>query len=116
VLDEPAIKVSQEDMRKHFQSGYGIFAGEAHHRALLRFSARRAEEVALETWHPDQTSRMLEDGSYLLEVPYSNDKELLSDLLRHGTEVEVLGPVELRQKVHETLCAAARKYALDPSQ
>lgn len=116
VLDETAIKVSQEDMRKHFQSGYGIFAGEANDRALLKFSARRAEEVALETWHPDQTSRTLEDGSYLLEVPYSNDKELISDLLRHGTEVEVLGPPELRQKVHETLCAAARKYAMDPSQ
>lgn len=73
VLDEAAIEVSQEEMRQHFQSGYGIFAGAATHRASLKFTPRRAEQVALETWHPNQTSQTLEDGSYILHVPYAND-------------------------------------------
>lgn len=110
VLDENAIEVSSEDMRGHFQSGYGIFAGKAKFTAVLLFTPARAEWVSLETWHPDQRSHTREDGSYVLEVPYSNDQELVMDLLRHGKEVEVLEPVELRQRVHVALCDAAKKY------
>jgi len=110
VVDEPAKKVTREDMRKHFQSGYGIFAGKATQRAVLKFTPERAQWVSLETWHPDQTDRRLEDGSYILEVPYSNDQELVMDLLRYGADVEVLQPPELRARVHDALTAAANRY------
>lgn len=116
VVDKVAIEVSEENMAEHFQGGYGIFAGKATNRAQLKFTPERAQWVSLETWHSDQTSKWLGDGSYLLEVPYSNDQELVMDLLRHGPEVEVLGPATLRQKVAETLCVAARKYLPAPAQ
>jgi predicted DNA-binding transcriptional regulator YafY len=109
-LDTTAIEVKPEVLAEHFQSGYGIFAGQARYRAKLKFTPARAQWVALETWHSDQTSEILGDGSYILEVPYSNDQELVMDLLRHGTEVEVLAPPELRRKVAATLMEAARKY------
>lgn len=114
VLDAPAKKVSREDMRAHFQSGYGIFAGKATHRAILKFTPDQAQYVSLETWHPDQSDSWLADGSYVLEVPYSNDQELVMDLLRFGREVEVLGPPQLRQRVFDSLCAAARIYGQPP--
>ncbi len=109
VLDEAAVEVSPEDMQAHFRSGYGIFAGKASHRARVKFTPKRAQWVGKETWHHDQTSTYLADGSYVLEVPYSNDQELLMDLLRHSPEVEVLDPPELRQRLHAALCAAASK-------
>lgn len=109
-LDTPAVSVSSEDMRAHFQSGYGIFAGKANQRAVVKFTPARAQWVSLETWHPDQASRVLDDGSYELEVPYSNDEELLMDLLRYGPDVEVLAPPELRARMLEKLTAAANKY------
>ena len=96
-------------MQEHFRSGYGIFAGQAAHRARLKFSPERAQWVSKETWHHDQSSEHLEDGSYILEIPYSNDQELLMDLLRHSPEVEILDPPELRQRLHAALCAAATK-------
>ncbi len=109
VLPDQALEVSQQAMEEHFRSGYGIFAGQAKHRARLKFSAERAQWVSKETWHHDQSSEYLPDGSYILEVPYSNDQELAMDLLRHSPEVEVLGPPELRRKLHSALCAAASK-------
>lgn len=109
VLEESSTEVSPEEMQVHFRSGYGIFAGPAVHRARLKFTPERAQWVGKETWHHDQTSAYLEDGSYVLEVPYSNDQELIMDLLRHSPEVEVLGPPELRRKLHTLLCAAASK-------
>lgn len=111
IVDEAAIVVSQEELRSHFQSGYGIFAGKAIHRATLKFTPQRAQWVSLETWHPDQNEYWLEDGSYVVEVPYSNDQELVMDLMRYGADVEVLQPTELRNRVYDTLCAAANRYA-----
>ena len=109
VLDEQALEVSPQEMQEHFRSGYGIFASKAKHRARLKFTPERAQWVGKETWHHDQTSTHLDDGSYVLEVPYSNDQELVMDLLRHSPEVEVLEPPELRLRLHTALCAAAEK-------
>lgn len=112
LLEECAITVSSREMEEHFRSGYGIFAGQAEHRASLKFTPERAQWVGKETWHHNQTSAYLEDGSYVLEVPYSNDQELIMDLLRHSPEVEVLGPPELRSKLHTVLNNAARKNSM----
>lgn len=110
-LPEVARSIPKTVLTKHFESGYGIFAGQATQRARLKFTAERAQWVALETWHSDQTSERLGDGSYILEVPYSNDQELVMDLLRHGTDVEVLAPQVLRNKLASILAAALKKYS-----
>ncbi|RQU41705.1 transcriptional regulator [Burkholderia cenocepacia] len=113
MLDEVAQQVSQDELKEHFEGGYGIFAGAPRFRARLKFSAARAQWVASEQWHPDQSSRTLDDGTYLLEVPYSDDQELLMDLLRHAPEVEVLHPPELRRRFYDALRAAAKKNRPD---
>lgn len=107
VLNESSIEISSKEMEDHFRSGYGIFAGPATKRAQLKFTPERAQWISKETWHHNQTNAYAEDGSYLLEVPYSNDQELIMDLLRHSPEVEVVAPPELRQKLHAMLCAAS---------
>ena len=50
------------------------------------------------------------DGSYVLEVPYSQEPELLMDILKYGGEVEVLSPDSLRQRVADGLAAGAALY------
>jgi predicted DNA-binding transcriptional regulator YafY len=110
IIDSPADDVAPEVLAAHFEGGYGIYAGEATHRAKLKFNPRQARYVSLETWHPKQTSSMADDGSYILEVPYSMDTELVRDLLRYGADVEVLEPPELRLHVAEALRTAASKY------
>ncbi|MEO6748851.1 MAG: WYL domain-containing protein [Casimicrobiaceae bacterium] len=68
-------------------------------RAKLRFSRERARWVAAEAWHPEQKGSFDAEGRYLLELPYRDDRELVLDILRHGGEVEVLEPGELRATV-----------------
>jgi predicted DNA-binding transcriptional regulator YafY len=55
--------------------------------------------VKAEEWHPEQKATLHKDGSYTLEVPYSDDRELLGDILLFGPDVEVVGPKALRDKV-----------------
>jgi len=54
---------------------------------------------------------LLKDGRYVLEVPYADERELIMDILRHVPEVEVLEPVELRDKVIEKLRAGLASMA-----
>ena len=110
VLDQPAKEVSANDLDRLLGAGYGIFSGEKVQWAKLRFSAQRARWVAAEEWHPQQRAGFDDTGRYILEVPYSQDPELLMDILKHGSEVEVLAPPELRERVAENLTAAARQY------
>ena len=89
----------------------GIFSGKAVTWAKLRFSPERARWVANEQWHPQQKGTVEADGSYLLEIPYSDDRELLMDILRHGPEVEVIAPTKLRGRLQKELKAALTHYS-----
>lgn len=50
------------------------------------------------------------DGSYVLEIPYSGDGELVMDILKYGPDVEVLEPKALRQVITDRLNMAAERY------
>jgi predicted DNA-binding transcriptional regulator YafY len=110
LLDEPALEVSDEQLDAVLSSGYGIFSGRDVRWARLRFSPHRARWVAAEQWHPQQRARTEPDGSYVLELPYSDARELIMDILKHGAEIEVLEPPQLRQEVADALRAAAARY------
>src|SRR5690606_2815880 len=110
--DQPARDVPQRMLDDELGSSYGIFAGKPHRTARLRFTPYRARWVAGEIWHPSQKGTF--DGEhYVLEVPYSDDRELIQDILRYGPEVEVLGPKSLRRKVAERLRKAVANYEPD---
>lgn len=102
--------VPEKQLDAHYASSYGIFAGEPEHTAELRFTPGRARWVADEHWHPQQQSRTLADGSYELRIPYSDPRELIMDILKYGSEVEVIAPETLRQEVLEHLRKATAKY------
>ena len=110
VLMKIAKNLPDATLNRELASAYGIFAGQPVATAVLRFSAYRARWVADETWHPEQQSRWLDDGRYELSLPYARDAELIMDILKHGPEVEVIAPVELRQAVKIQLDRAGIQY------
>jgi predicted DNA-binding transcriptional regulator YafY len=111
VVDEPAREVADRELDEVLASGYGIFSGRDVQWARLRFSPVRARWVATEQWHPEQRSAFEADGSYLLDIPYADDRELLMDILKYGPDVEVLAPATLRARVEELLGAMLRRYS-----
>jgi predicted DNA-binding transcriptional regulator YafY len=50
------------------------------------------------------------DGSYVLEVPYSEDRELVMEILRYGSDVAVIAPDNLRVRIENALAEAAQQY------
>ena len=107
---DKAIDVNEKELNEHYASSYGIFAGKANKTAVLRFSAERARWVADERWHPEQSGQFLTDGRYELRIPYRHDHELIMDILRHGSHVEVVSPETLREEVGQRLRDALTQY------
>ena len=111
ITSEAAIEVDAQELNRELESGYGIFSGAETRKAVLRFSPEIARWVSRETWHPDQQSEYDDQGYYVLRVPYSQDTELVMDILKHGSEVEVLQPSELRERVKQRIVAMQALYA-----
>lgn len=110
LLDRKAKEITQKALDAVLGAGYGIFAGTKVEWAKLRFSPEHARWVAHEQWHPEQKSTLAADGSCLLEIPYANPTELVMDILRHGTGVEVIGPASLRKRLRDETTAMAARY------
>jgi predicted DNA-binding transcriptional regulator YafY len=103
--------VAPAELDEHLGAGYGIFAGRNVEWATLKFTPEAARWVSAQQWHPKQRVRIESDGSYFLEVPYSEDRELVMEILKYGADVEVLSPPALRQHLSEALRDAAKRYA-----
>ncbi|MFN3594333.1 MAG: helix-turn-helix transcriptional regulator [Thiobacillaceae bacterium] len=111
VLPIKARDIPDKTLDAHYSSAYGIFSGKPNAHAVLRFEPARARWVAAECWHPAQKSEWLPDGSYRLTLPFSDARELVMDILRHGRSVVVEAPDSLRQMVAEEIAAMAASYA-----
>jgi predicted DNA-binding transcriptional regulator YafY len=79
-------------------------------RYRLRFDAARAKWVREKPFHPRQQVREQADGSLLVEIPRAWDDEMIPQLLGLGEHVEVLEPVDVRDRVLETAQRIAALY------
>ena len=109
-LPEDADEVAHAELDSELSSGYGIFSGAEVQWAQLRFSPERARWIQHEQWHPQQIQETDERGYLMLSVPFSQQTELVMDILRHGAEVEVLAPGSLRVQVMDTAAAMSKLY------
>lgn len=106
------ISVPAETLKKEFESGYGLFAGQANSIAVIKFTNLAAFYVQREIWHKEQRIEVKSDGTILLSVPYVKEhpEELLGDILRWADSAQIMEPQELKnlwknkvQKMWESL-------------
>lgn len=98
-------------LEKHYESAFGIFSGEADKVALLKFSNPSANYVAKENWHPQQTGEW-QGENYILNIPYHNPTELIMDILKYGSDVEVLEPACLALAVKQEVSKMMGIYSM----
>lgn len=109
-LSTAARNIAEDRIDEAVAGGYGIFAGQPKDIAVLRFTPESARWVAGEKWHPHQEGEYDERGYYILKIPYSDFRELLMDVLRHGSDVEVLQPATLRRELKHRISKMIEMY------
>ncbi len=85
-----------------------LFRGSSPPRAYrIRVDAERARWACEKPFHPRQRVRRLADGGVVLEIERAWDDEMVPQLLALGAHVEVLEPVDVRERI----AAEARQIA-----
>jgi predicted DNA-binding transcriptional regulator YafY len=111
VLSEnEALRCDEQELDAVLGAGYGIFSGTDLHWATLKFRPERAKWVSLEEWHPSQRTKFDHEGYFILEIPYTEEHELVMDILRFGPDVEVLEPASLRSVVIKKINEMSKIY------
>lgn len=110
MLEAPSVDVDESELDADLGAGYGIFAGKTIQWANLRFSPEKAKWIAREKWHPNQEGVFLDDGSYEMKLPYSDQRELIMDILRHSFQVVVIAPDSLKEQLKSELQKTISNY------
>ena len=111
VLSKSSTAMPKKALDGFVGQGYGIFSGSEVQWATLRFTEERARWVSRELWHPLQRLTAQKDGRLVMELPFTDLRELSMDILRQGRHVEVLGPPELRAQVAQELRETLGQYS-----
>ncbi|WP_236027086.1 WYL domain-containing protein [Geomonas diazotrophica] len=101
----------RQEWQPHLENTFGIFQNNDAFDVVLRFTPERTRWVRGEIWHEGQVEELLEDGSLKRTLQASHSTEIMMEILRHGSEVEVLEPAWLRGKIVDEMQFALRKYA-----
>lgn len=94
------------DWRERFNNMIGITLEGTLETILLRFSENRFPYVMTKKLHHSQELA----GERTVAIRVYTNRELIARILEFGTDIEVIEPKDLRQKIAETLRSASAVY------
>ena len=103
---------SRNEWQPYLSDTFGIFQNRQCFDVVLRFTPERARWVKGELWHEGETEEVQEDGSLVKRIPVSHEQEIMMEILRHGSQVEVLEPTALRERVVNEISANMKRYGV----
>jgi predicted DNA-binding transcriptional regulator YafY len=99
----------KEEWLPFLQNTFGIFQNRESFDVVLRFTPERSRWISGEVWHDEQVDQS-QDGSLIRTIPASHEAEIMMEILKHGSHVEVLKPEWLRNKVVDEIKLAVNIY------
>ena len=100
----------KEEWQPFLQNTFGIFQNRESFNVVLRFTPERSRWIKGEVWHEGQSEEFTEDGSLVRTIPASHEAEIMMEILKHGSHVEVLEPEWLREKVINEMKETVKNY------
>ena len=106
----PKADVPTASIKNYIRRNFGILMNEKTFEVCLRFSPDIAPWVAEQVWHPKQVTRRDTDGTFCLAFPVADFREIKREILKYGSQVEVLSPQSLREEVRGEIERMRRVY------
>jgi predicted DNA-binding transcriptional regulator YafY len=95
--------------RSTLGQSFGIFQGKPNYTAEILFTSIAAELVSKQRWHKDQQMITVEQG-VLLQLPVSDDRELIMKILQYGAMAKVISPPHLIERLQGEISAMTENY------
>ena len=103
LLDDQPYTIPEDfDPSEQLKDAWGIWFSENPPETVkLKFARKVAKRVAETTWHSDQNTDLLDDGSLLWAARVANWKEMLPWIRGWGADVEALEPPALQKELRK---------------
>lgn len=85
------------NFKDYFLSTFGLYKGKTTQEVTLRFTPEKSKWIKTQVWHRNQKTAFLNDGSLEISFPVSDFSEVKREILKHGSDVEVIKPKILRE-------------------
>ncbi len=99
ILDYSFELPAEFSFKKYFLSSFGLYKGKSKKEVTLRFTPEKSKWIKEQIWHKDQKLNLLPDGSIEISFPVSDYSEIIREILKHGDDVEVIKPEDLRNLI-----------------
>lgn len=89
-------------LQEYTNLSFGVYHGDILDVELL-FSPDIAKDASMYDFHPTQSGKFNEDGSYSLKFKASGDKEIMWHIFKWGAGCKILAPTSLKDKYKKYL-------------
>ena len=96
-LTDKSFDRGQFDLQEYTNRSFGVYHGEILDVELL-FSKDRAKDAMEYDFHPTQSGKLNNDGSYTLKFSASGSREILWHLFKWGKDVKIISPKSLQKE------------------
>lgn len=96
-------QISTSSVKEYIRRNFGLLSSDTSTEVCLKFSPDIAPWVSEQIWHSKQEQTNHIDGSLCLTFPVADLKEIKREVLRYGSQVEVLSPQALREEVKKEI-------------
>ncbi len=98
-------------MKEYIRKKFGLITGEEFIEVCLRFTPKVSKWIAEQVWHTDQQISFNSDGGMNLRFTVADFKEVSREILKHGSNVEVLSPLKLRKEIKKEIIKMKEIYS-----
>lgn len=92
-----------DSIREYLRGHFGIMSSTRRVEVCIRFAPGIAPWIAEQVWHPDQAVSRGPDGSLTLSFPVADFREIRREVLKYGSQAQVISPEALRAELREEI-------------
>ncbi len=97
------VPVSPDSLKEYIRRNFGILNSADTFEVCIRFSPNIAPWISEQVWHTGQVATQGSDGSLLLTFPVADFREIRREILKYGSDAEVISPEALRDEVKKEI-------------
>lgn len=97
------------DLQKYTNLSFGVYHGDILNVKLL-FCPELAEEASKFNFHPTQSGKWNDDGTYLVNFKASGSREIIWHVFKWGAGCKILSPLSLKKEYKQYLQENLKNY------
>lgn len=98
------------DMKHYLRENFGLMSGGQSTEVSLKFSSSVSTWVSEQIWHKTQVVETEPGGGIIMRIPVADLREIRREVLKFGSDVEVLSPKTLRDDILTEIKKMAKIY------